>query len=114
MPKYCNKSVITQDTHMPHSMATTSSGETAGTRPTSSDSQKPKPLLLQLSPSLHHLGLGVRCHWGIQLGNGVTMLECWMGTVSAQGEDGECGWGRVPPWFVPCTGPSLGIPVPHS
>lgn len=45
--------------------------------------------------------------------NGVTMLEHWMGMVSVQGEDGECGWWHAPPWFVPCTGPRLGIPVPH-
>lgn len=45
-----------------------------------------------------------------QLRNGVTTSERWMGTVNVQGEDGECGWGRVPPRFVPCTGPSLGIP----
>lgn len=41
---------------MPHSMATTSSGETAGTRPTSSDPEKPKPFLLQLIPCPHHVG----------------------------------------------------------
>lgn len=46
-----------------------------------------------------------------QLRNGVTVLERWVGTVSAQEEGGDCGWGRVPPWFVPCTAPSLGIPV---
>lgn len=46
MPKYCNKSVITQDTHMPRSTATSSLGEEVGTRPTFSDPEKPKPLLL--------------------------------------------------------------------
>lgn len=62
MPKYYNKSVITQDTHMLCSMATTSFGDTAGTRPTVSDPEKPKPLLLQLIPYPHIWGQGAQCH----------------------------------------------------
>ena len=75
MPKYCNKYVITQDIHMPCSMATTSFGKTVGTRPTFSDSEKPKPFLLQLIPSLPIWGLGVQCHCRRLANSGETHME---------------------------------------
>lgn len=114
MPKYCNKSVITQDIHMSCSMATTNFGETVGTQPTFSGSEKPKPLLLQLTLSLPIWGLGAQRHCRRPANSGETrmeqtILERSLRTLRVEGDTfGRCSLRWPKPW---CSeGSSLALP----
>lgn len=60
---------------MPCSMATMNFGETVGTQPTFSGSEKPKPLLLQLTLPLPIWGLGAQRHCRRPANSGETRME---------------------------------------